>query len=265
MQIKELCFALALLGAAHIASADDLADGMKAWENQDFGRAHQLLGKLAQAGNAEAQVMLGEMYGFGEGVPEDPVQAENWLNKAKAAGNKQAANSLAVLQQRQLRKQDIEFYRSAYTGDEFAYAKQGCNAPDFPNISQDQDQVQDIKGKMADWSECFKRFGKKLADALPAGKLIPAEVSALMSSAEMAQARSTMDKAYARMIKEGEQSKRQVIAAYDAWVDRTETWAEAIRQKDMASMDRLGRKAERSAERVRSAARTPEVSSGGKR
>ncbi len=265
MQIKTLCAAIVLLGSASIASADDLADGIKAWETQDFARAHQLLGKLAQAGNPEAQVLVGEMYAFGEGVTEDPGQAASWLNKAKAAGNKQAANSLLVLEQRQLHKKDIEFYRTAYTGEELAYAKQGCTAPEFPNVSQDTEQVGEVKAKMAEWSACFKRFGKNLADALPAGKLIPAEISSLMSSAELTQARGTMDKAYARMINEGEQSKRQVIAAYDAWVNRTETWAESIRQKDMASMDRLGRRAEQSAERVRSAARTPAPSSPGRR
>lgn len=265
MQINVLCLAFALLGAANIASADDLAEGIKAWETQDFARAHQLLGKLAQAGNPEAQVLVGEMYAFGEGVAEDPAQAQHWLNMARAAGNKQAANSLLVMEQRQLHKKDIEFYRTAYTGEELGYAKQGCTAPEFPNVSQDKEQVGEVKAKMAEWSACFKRFGKNLADALPAGKLIPAEISSLMSSAELTQARSTMDKAYARMINEGEQSKRQVIAAYDAWVNRTETWAESIRQKDLASMDRLGRRAEQNAERVRSAARTPAPSSPGRR
>lgn len=265
MQIKVLCFALALFGSANLASADDLADGIKAWENQEFARAHQLLGKLAQAGNLEAQVLVGEMYAFGEGVAEDPVQAESWLKKAKAAGSKQAEQSLLVLQQRQSRKADIDFYRTAYTGEELAYKKAGCVAPEFPNVAQNHDEVTEVKARMSEWTACFKRFGQNLAAALPAGKLIPADVSALMSQAELTQARSTMDKAYARMISEGEQNKKQVLAAYDAWVDRSEAWADAIHQKDMSYMDKRERVADKALERQRSAQRDRTSSGGTKR
>lgn len=257
MQIKTSCVALVLLGAASIASADDLADGIKAWESQDFALAHQLLGKLAHGGNPAAQVLLGEMYGFGEGVAEDPVQAESWLNKANAAGNQDAANSLQVVRQRQLRKADIEFYRTAYTGEELAYGKQGCVAPAFPEIAQDTEQMKETQARMAEWSACFKRFAQGLAAALPAGKLIPANISKVMSLEEQKQARSTMDKAYARMISEGELAKQQVLAAHDAWVERTEAWGATVHQQNQEDMSKRSRAAELIAERARSKARTP--------
>ncbi|WP_342114105.1 tetratricopeptide repeat protein [Pseudoduganella sp. OTU4001] len=262
MQIKVLCAALALLGAASVASADDLADGIKAWETQDYARAHQLLGKLAQAGNSDAQVLVGEMYAFGEGVAEDPAQAEQWLNKAKAAGNKDAPKSLLVLQQRQSRKAEIEFYRTAYTGDELAYGKHGCAAPQFPEVAKDPEETKAVQAKMAEWSECFKRFGQGLAAALPAGKLIPATLVPLMNQAELKQARATMDKAYAKMIGEGEQTKQQVIAAHNAWVERTEAWAKLVTQKSQEDVAKNMRANEKAAERVRSAARTPTGGSG---
>ncbi len=38
--------------------------------------------KAAEQGNARAQVMLGAIYGLGEGVPRDNVQAHVWYNLA---------------------------------------------------------------------------------------------------------------------------------------------------------------------------------------
>jgi TPR repeat protein len=64
-----------------IASADELSDGIKAWERQDYAQAQQIFSKLAKAGNAEAQRQLGEMIGFGEGVPETwPAQAQSRMS-----------------------------------------------------------------------------------------------------------------------------------------------------------------------------------------
>ncbi|XLZ72817.1 hypothetical protein ABT364_12850 [Massilia sp. SR12] len=260
MQIKTLCAAIALLGAAGVALADDLADGIKAWEKQDFARAHQLLGKLAQSGNPEAQLLVGEMYGFGEGVAEDPAQAESWLTKAKAAGHKDAANSLLVLQQRKVRKADIDFYRSAYTGEELAYAKQGCVAPDFPDASHTQEEIKEVKARMAEWEACYQRFGQGLAGAQPAGKLIPGSIGRLMSAGELQQARSTMDKAYARIAGEGEQSGRQVIAAHDAWAERTKQWTIAMHKKTQDDMTKRSREINDLNERRRAMLANPGMS-----
>jgi len=39
---------------------------------------------LAERGNAEAQFYLGLMYGAGNGVPQDIVQAHKWYNLSTA-------------------------------------------------------------------------------------------------------------------------------------------------------------------------------------
>jgi len=133
--MKKLIMAAALAAAAGAALADDLADGIKAWEAQDFAKAHQLLGKAAAAGNPEAQLMVGEMYGFGEGVPEDAATAESWIRKAQAGGHKDAAESLNTLKQRGAHKQDIAYYISGYKGDEVRLEKYGCVKPVIPPVS----------------------------------------------------------------------------------------------------------------------------------
>ena len=49
---------------------------------------------LAQKGNAEAQLLVGEMYEQGRGVEQDMEQAMTWISKAAAQGNKAASYKL---------------------------------------------------------------------------------------------------------------------------------------------------------------------------
>ena len=217
--------------AMGLAQADDMADGIKAWETQDFTRAHQILGKLAAAGNPEAQLMVGEMYGFGEGVPEDMVKADEWLNKAKAGGNKDAAESLALMQQRRTRKQDIAYYVSSYKGDEVKLEKYNCVDPVFPEVSRTQVEIKEIRAKMDTWMACYQRFQTGLQAALPAGKAIPADVAKVMSLGELKQAREAMDKVYAQAGADGQEQGRKLIASHDEWAKRTMAVAKAMEQK----------------------------------
>jgi TPR repeat protein len=51
----------------------------------------------AAKGDAEAQFKLGRMYGKGEGVPQDGVQAVAWFRKAAEQGHAKAQNGLGVM------------------------------------------------------------------------------------------------------------------------------------------------------------------------
>ncbi|WP_216854934.1 tetratricopeptide repeat protein, partial [Burkholderia sp. L27(2015)] len=70
-----------------------LAEAKAAHERRDYLRERQLLEPLAKDGNAEAQAMLGFLYRFGLGVPEDHAEAVNWFHKAAAQGNAWAQQS----------------------------------------------------------------------------------------------------------------------------------------------------------------------------
>ena len=61
----------------------------------------------AEAGDANAQNLLGVMYDVGFGVQEDDKEAVKWYRKAAAQGNKQAQKELNNLlkQNPQLRKE----------------------------------------------------------------------------------------------------------------------------------------------------------------
>jgi TPR repeat protein len=249
--MKTLMVAVVLAILAGAAQADDLADGIKAWEAQDFAKAHKLLGKLAEAGNPEAQLMVGEMYGYGEGVAENHAVAESWISKAKAGGHKDAAESLNTLKQRGAHKQDIAYYVSAYKGDDVKLEKYACVKPVFPQESRTQNDIKAVKATMDAWNACYERFGQGLAAAQPAGKAIPQEVAKVMSLAELQQARTAMDKVYGAVAADGHSQAREVLAAHDKWAANTKEWTISMQQKTKNDLEQRNRERDMLTERYR--------------
>ncbi len=74
---------------ALVLSAPSLAAnyeaGQEAYDRGDYATALKEWRPLAEQGDARAQHLLGAMYGFGEGVPQDYVQAHMWFNLAAAS------------------------------------------------------------------------------------------------------------------------------------------------------------------------------------
>lgn len=64
---------------------------------RDEAEAAVWLGRAAEAGMTEAQVMLGELYLTGRGVPRDHQLAKSWFLRAVPAGHAGAMFALGVL------------------------------------------------------------------------------------------------------------------------------------------------------------------------
>ena len=220
--MKKIILGLFVSFACAAACADDLADANKALESKAYGKAVALYTKLAAAGNAEAQFHLGEMHWYGEGVPVDLAQARTLFEKAAAGGSKEAVAALETMRQREVRKADIQYYASGYTGAELAYAHYKCEKPEFPTVSQRKADIKRIDKEYKDWLACYTTFAQNLKNALPAGKLIPADVSNLMNEQEFLAAQVHMDKTYARLSAEAKQEADPIVASYDSWIANTE-------------------------------------------
>jgi TPR repeat protein len=85
-------FLVALLAAvcvlgAQPASAGDLEDAVAAIDNKDYVKARKLVVPLAQKGNRDAHRILGFMYMYEAGVPQDTVKAYMWWSLAAAGGD----------------------------------------------------------------------------------------------------------------------------------------------------------------------------------
>lgn len=234
-------------------NADELADAMKAWDMQDYRQAHQIFTKLANNGNADAQRQLGEMYGFGEGVPEDLVQADYWIRRSIVLGNKDATISLETVKQRVIHKSEIAQYVTGYDGADVKLEKFACVEPEIPIMSKTQKEIKELDAKMKLWRACYDRFDSNLAASLPAGKAIPIAVSNLMSVNELATARQLMTKVYSRINVEAQTHALQVIATYDAWIKRTGEYSVEYARKMKDDSDRRRSELETTQERVRNA------------
>lgn len=66
--------------------AQSFADGKAAYEAKDYETALNILKPLAEQGDSQAQVTLGVMYDYGQGVAKDPEEAMKWYIKAAKQG-----------------------------------------------------------------------------------------------------------------------------------------------------------------------------------
>jgi uncharacterized protein len=72
-------FVLALIG---VAAADQFADGQAAYRHGEYATAMRLWRPLADKANAGAQLSIGDMYYYGQGVPKDYARAAIWYRRA---------------------------------------------------------------------------------------------------------------------------------------------------------------------------------------
>ena len=95
MRFTKTLFTTALFGASvfsfqSTAWADTLEQqfqqGSEATTRGDYQTTFKFLLPLAEQGNAQAQLMLGNMYANGLGVKQDDVEAVKWYRKAAEQG-----------------------------------------------------------------------------------------------------------------------------------------------------------------------------------
>lgn len=72
-------------------AAADYARGVDAYARADYAEALRQLTPDAEAGNPEAELMLGRLYAWGLGVPQDFARAWAWFDRAVAHGDADAA------------------------------------------------------------------------------------------------------------------------------------------------------------------------------
>ncbi|WP_345271063.1 caspase family protein [Nibrella viscosa] len=77
--------------------ANEIAEGVQAFENKEYSRAFSLLSRHSHLLDAASQARLGAMYYNGEGVAVDYIKAEIWFRKAAEQGNARAKNGLGNL------------------------------------------------------------------------------------------------------------------------------------------------------------------------
>lgn len=93
-----VCILLALgVVAATPESHHSFQSGWHAYENGDYQEAANIWEPLANAGNTNAQINLGFMYDYGQGVTRTPQIAARWYRAAASSGHEIAQYNLAIL------------------------------------------------------------------------------------------------------------------------------------------------------------------------
>ena len=89
-----VCGLIILSGLA--VAGNDFETGLAAYERQEYSKALEILQPLAIAGDADAQNLLGKMYGFGQGGAKDGKEAAKWFMQAARNGNRESQEIIAV-------------------------------------------------------------------------------------------------------------------------------------------------------------------------
>lgn len=85
------------LSVADAAHAAPLSDASAAYARGDFSAAAKRLTRLAARGNARAQGLLGFMYEYGHGVPQDYILAADWYTRGAEQGDASAQYLLGLM------------------------------------------------------------------------------------------------------------------------------------------------------------------------
>jgi len=88
---------LLVAAVAAATAADELADGIAAYERGDYPGALAAWLPLAKRGDAEAQYRVGRLYYYGTGVAPDAAEAARWYRAAAEQGHARSQSNLGAL------------------------------------------------------------------------------------------------------------------------------------------------------------------------
>jgi hypothetical protein len=222
--MKTVLFCLSLLVSGAALAADPLADANALFEQKAYPQALQAYTKLANAGNADAQQKLGQMYWYGEAGEVDDAKAEAWFGKAAAKGNKVAIASLEVMKQRVARRAEIDYWVGKYDGADLKSGEFRCPAPRIPAMSKMNDEIDRVSNAVTAWQDCYNRFVVNLNAASPLVKRIPPDVAKLMNKDEHEKARVHLEQVQANLSENAKVSAKMVLADFAVWRSATEAW-----------------------------------------
>jgi TPR repeat protein len=245
-----------LLGLCGMASADELADANSSFVAKDYPKALVLYSRLADRGNAEAQLRLGEMFWYGEGVPVDRSRGDALFAKAAAAGNKDAALNVRLSAQRDQKAADIAYWTGGYTGADLTAGKFACPPPALPAASESNEEIKSVGAAAVAWRDCHTGFVSNIGDAMPAGKRIPTDVAIVMSEAELQQSRARLEKIYNEALAKRRSEASVTVAQLDKWLMETEKYVTA---RNIRTADVKLRLDDRERELMRDAGRSVKV------
>jgi hypothetical protein len=215
---------IAVLTCCGFARADELGDANRFLAAKSYAQALPIYQRLAEAGNPEAQMRLGEMYWFGDGTKPDLAKARMWFERSAAKGNADAVASLEALKRRETRGGEIAYWTTSYAGEDMVSGKFACKRPTLPALSKSNQEIKTVNASIEQWRDCYNGFVANLNDALPPGKRIPAEVADMMTPSEAVQAQKHLDQVYGKLTSDAARDAQAFAGEEAAWRKATEAY-----------------------------------------
>jgi uncharacterized protein len=219
--------------------AEGLADAAHAYDNRHFIKAARIYTRLANVGNAEAQVKLAMMYQDGVGVESDLGKSEFWFAKAQAQGNTQASAALHRIRERNSKKEEIAYFTTAYDGHALRAKLSECTIPQLPAVSKDNTEIERVEKHINTWTECFNQFVVQMNGTQPVGREIPATLSSVMSEAELVKAKTLMEATYSKIFAEAEAKSKQVESMIATWSGATKLYVQKKNKDTVSKQDKF--------------------------
>lgn len=221
--ISVLLFSLlsALAGASF---ADELADAERQLAEKRYPEAVRTYTKLADGGNAVAQLRLGELYWYGEGVALDRAKGDALFAKAAAQGNKEAIAATALSGQRTARSKELAYWSSAYDGADLKRGQYDCKVPEVPAVSKTKKEIAAVSATLDAYTVCYNGFVDHAAAAMPPGKAIPDDLVVLMSEQELVAARAGIATVFERVVAQARADADKLQLQRSNWLAATETY-----------------------------------------
>ena len=88
---------MGLVFAPNLGAAQDLETGYSAYNDGNYSLALENFVPLAESGDAAAQLELGVMYNFGQGVLQDDTEAVRWHRLSAEQGHARAQYYLGLM------------------------------------------------------------------------------------------------------------------------------------------------------------------------
>ena len=154
--------------AATPVPAEQLNDGITAFEMQEYDKAMALIKPLAEQGNPEAQYFMGTFYWYGSGITRSSPIAQKWFSKAYAtwlAAAEQGDVSAMVEISRMINsglgvERDVDaalkwIYKALATGAAEAYAVLGDMYMEGDGVEKSLEEALKNYGKAADMGDPY--------------------------------------------------------------------------------------------------------------
>lgn len=223
--MKRILFCLSLfVGSA--AFAGELEDANALFEKKDYAGALKIYTKLANAGNPQAQQQLGQMYWYGEAGAVDEAKAKGLFEQSAAKGNKVAADSLVIMQQRVEKRAEIDYWIKGYDGAELQSGEYRCPTPRIPAVSKVNDEIERVNKLVTNWQDCYNKMVTNLNAQSPLTKRIPPDIAKLMNKQESDASAAYLEQVRQNIAEGAKVNSKMILADFAAWRSATEAFVD---------------------------------------